>query len=320
MPGPLTSTHWGTYEVEVRDGRIAALRPFEHDPDPSPIGQAMVDVLDGPTRIDAPMVRKGWLENGPGGGDGRGREPFVEVSWDEAERIVAEELDRVRRKFGNQAIYAGSYGWASAGASSRPKPDSPLPELDRRLHPVGEHVFLRSGRSRRSPCAGRLPRIRLPRHELEIGCGAYRALRRLWGRAARERTDRTGRSGSAPAARRHGRGHRRRRPFRQYLARPARHDGRGRGRMDRAPPVDGCGDPPGACAYAHDRGPPRPGVPRPLHRGVRHGSPPIWTAPPMAWPRQRTGPPRSVDSTAAGCACWPARWGIRAPCCRSAGP
>ena len=115
MPGPLTSTHWGTYEVEVRDGRIAALRPFEHDPDPSPIGQGMVDVLDGPTRIDAPMVRKGWLENGPGGGDGRGREPFVEVSWDEAERIVAEELDRVRRKFGNQAIYAGSYGWASAG-------------------------------------------------------------------------------------------------------------------------------------------------------------------------------------------------------------
>ncbi|MGC6454313.1 MAG: hypothetical protein ACON31_10420, partial [Candidatus Puniceispirillaceae bacterium] len=35
---PLTNTHWGTYEVEVSDGRVTALRPFSEDPDPSPIG------------------------------------------------------------------------------------------------------------------------------------------------------------------------------------------------------------------------------------------------------------------------------------------
>ena len=34
----LTSTHWGTYRVDVADGRVTGLRGFEHDPDPSPIG------------------------------------------------------------------------------------------------------------------------------------------------------------------------------------------------------------------------------------------------------------------------------------------
>ncbi len=112
----LTSNHWGTYRVEVRDGRVTALRGFEQDTDPSPIGQGVLDVLDGPTRITAPMVRKSWLEQGPGNaGDKRGTDAFVEVSWDEANRLVAGELTRIRRDHGNSAIYAGSYGWASAG-------------------------------------------------------------------------------------------------------------------------------------------------------------------------------------------------------------
>ncbi|HSF94596.1 MAG TPA: molybdopterin-dependent oxidoreductase, partial [Thermohalobaculum sp.] len=46
---------------------------------------------------------------------GRGREPFVAVPWDEALDIAGAELDRVRRAHGNEAIFGGSYGWASAG-------------------------------------------------------------------------------------------------------------------------------------------------------------------------------------------------------------
>lgn len=112
----LTSTHWGTYHVDVADGRVSALRDFADDPDPSPIGQGIVDVLDGPTRINAPMVRKSWLEGGPGtDGYRRGSDEFVEVSWEEANRLVAGELARIRQTHGNKAIYAGSYGWASAG-------------------------------------------------------------------------------------------------------------------------------------------------------------------------------------------------------------
>lgn len=114
--GQLTSSHWGTYRVEVRDGRVTALHPFEEDLDPSPIGNGIVDVLEGPTRITAPMIRKSWLEGGPGtAGDKRGQDSFVEVSWDEANRLVANELERVIRDHGNRSIFAGSYGWASAG-------------------------------------------------------------------------------------------------------------------------------------------------------------------------------------------------------------
>ncbi len=113
---PLTANHWGTYRVEVADGKVTRLHDFEADPDPSPIGHGLVDVIDGPTRITRPAVRRSWLEGGPGSNPHlRGKEPFVEISWDEVERLVASEIDRVCNSFGNQAIYGGSYGWASAG-------------------------------------------------------------------------------------------------------------------------------------------------------------------------------------------------------------
>ncbi len=112
----LTSNHWGTYRVEVTGGRVTNLHDFEEDPDPSPIGPGIVDILDGPTRIKSPMIRKSWLEGGPGtAGNKRGLDEFVEVSWEKANKLVADELNRVRHDFSNKAIYAGSYGWASAG-------------------------------------------------------------------------------------------------------------------------------------------------------------------------------------------------------------
>ena len=60
-----TSLHWGAYQVEVRAGRIVAARPFAGDPDPSPIGRSIPDVVHHACRIAQPMVRKGWLERGP---------------------------------------------------------------------------------------------------------------------------------------------------------------------------------------------------------------------------------------------------------------
>ena len=114
-----TATHWGNYLAEVRDGVVHRLHPRDDDPDPSPIAAGMAQHHDSPVRLTSPMVRAGWLEHGPGAtGHGRGRrgaEPFVEVSHDEAVRLVADELDRVRREYGNAAIFGGSYGWASAG-------------------------------------------------------------------------------------------------------------------------------------------------------------------------------------------------------------
>ena len=133
---PLTSSHWGTYRVETDEDRVVALHPFEHDPDPSPIGPGIVGVLDGPTRIDQPMVRRSWLSGGPGANpELRGVEPFVAVDWDTANRLVADELDRVRTSFGNEAIFAGSYGWASAGRFHHAQG-----QLRRFLNTIGGHA------------------------------------------------------------------------------------------------------------------------------------------------------------------------------------
>ena len=88
---PLTAAHWGTYRVRSENGRATEMLPFEHDPDPSPIGPGILDVQDGPTRITAPMIRESWLEHGAGANpERRGIDPFVQVTWDEAERLIAD--------------------------------------------------------------------------------------------------------------------------------------------------------------------------------------------------------------------------------------
>jgi biotin/methionine sulfoxide reductase len=111
-----TSTHWGNYDVETRDGRIVAVRPVAEDTDASPIGPGIPEALYAPARILQPMVRQGWLDQGPRkGGNRRGAEPFVAVDWDAALDLAAGEIDRIRREHGNEAIYGGTYGWASAG-------------------------------------------------------------------------------------------------------------------------------------------------------------------------------------------------------------
>ncbi len=113
---PLTRSQWGTYRARIGNGRVQELLAFEHDCDPSPIGPGIIDVQHGPTRVDAPMVRESWLTGGPGTRtDLRGSDPFVEVSWDKVNELVAKELNRVRKSFGNASIFGGSYGWASAG-------------------------------------------------------------------------------------------------------------------------------------------------------------------------------------------------------------
>ncbi len=111
-----TTTHWGSYEVRADGDRIVSVEPVSDDASPSSIGRGMASAQRGRARILEPMVRRGWLEHGPGPArGGRGTEPFVAVSWDEAYELVAHELSRVRARYGNEAIYGGSYGWASAG-------------------------------------------------------------------------------------------------------------------------------------------------------------------------------------------------------------
>lgn len=117
-----TATHWGNYDVETLDGKVVALRPTATDPDPSPIGTGMAAALGDAVRLRGPMVRKSWLERGPAPAEGlRGQEGFVEVGWDKLFDLLAGELERVKSRYGNEAIYGGSYGWGSAGCFHHPQ-------------------------------------------------------------------------------------------------------------------------------------------------------------------------------------------------------
>lgn len=109
------ATHWGTYLVDTDKNEITDVCGADEDPDPSLVGNNLVGTMRSKTRIRKPAVRRGWLEDGPGPSRRRGAEDFVEVEWDELYVLIADELDRVRRVHGNQAIYGGSYGWGSAG-------------------------------------------------------------------------------------------------------------------------------------------------------------------------------------------------------------
>ena len=117
---PLVVAHWGSFRAEMENGRPTRLIPLAQDPDPSPLGDSMIEGLNAPSRIRRPAVRASFLAAREAGkietqGAGRGREPFVELPWDEALDLAAQEIERVRQQHGNRAIYGGSYGWGSAG-------------------------------------------------------------------------------------------------------------------------------------------------------------------------------------------------------------
>jgi biotin/methionine sulfoxide reductase len=107
-------SHWGAYTAQVDGEELVGVAPHPTDPLPSPL---LGNIVSGNrrARVAHPMVRRGWLEDGPGADRRRGADEWVAVSWEEALDRTAGELGRVIGEHGNAAIYAGSYGWASAG-------------------------------------------------------------------------------------------------------------------------------------------------------------------------------------------------------------
>ncbi|WP_262330335.1 molybdopterin guanine dinucleotide-containing S/N-oxide reductase [Bosea sp. BH3] len=108
------TSHWGVFSARMRDGELE-VRPHAGDPDPNEIIQNFPAALRHRARIAQPMIRRGWLENGPGPDERRGRDEYVPVSWGKALDLLGAELLRVRDGAGPGAIFGGSYGWASAG-------------------------------------------------------------------------------------------------------------------------------------------------------------------------------------------------------------
>ena len=116
MPLLQTASHWGVYNVALDGDAVADVQPFALDANPSPLIHGLPAIVRGGPRVARPAARAGYLRHGPGRTNGeRGLEPFVEISWDRALRLVADELRRVRERHGDASVYGGSYGWASAG-------------------------------------------------------------------------------------------------------------------------------------------------------------------------------------------------------------
>ncbi|MBI1397837.1 MAG: molybdopterin-dependent oxidoreductase [Betaproteobacteria bacterium] len=108
----LNGAHWGMFRARVEDDRLVGVGPFERDAFPSDLIRGMPEAVHAPHRVRAPAVRRGWLD---GDRERRGGDSYVEVSWDTALSLIEAELRRVTTQHGNEAIFAGSYGWGSAG-------------------------------------------------------------------------------------------------------------------------------------------------------------------------------------------------------------
>ncbi len=108
------SSHWGSFRAAAV-GESVLIKPDPKDSEPSALLGNVAAAARHASRVDQPMIRKGWLEQGPASRLRRGTEPFVAVDWKLALDFVAEELTRVRSTHGQEAIYGGSYGWSSAG-------------------------------------------------------------------------------------------------------------------------------------------------------------------------------------------------------------
>ena len=114
--GTVSAHHWGPGLIKTEAGRVTSVEPHPDDPHPSALNRNLAESLNGGARVLRPAVRKSYLENEAHQAPRtRGEEPFVEISWDQALDLVASELQRVRNSHGNNAIFGGSYGWASAG-------------------------------------------------------------------------------------------------------------------------------------------------------------------------------------------------------------
>ena len=121
----LVAAHWGVARVRMTDGR-PALVPIVEDMRPS---ERMADYLagrDGAERLLAPKVREGYLRACREGRDpaltreGRGREAFVEVEWEEALELAARAIERTYADHGPSAVWGRSYGWKNTGEVNNP--------------------------------------------------------------------------------------------------------------------------------------------------------------------------------------------------------
>ena len=122
--------------VEVKDGKIIRIRPFDYTKDfsqeirknkwtisargrelsppdyapISPFGLTYKTRVYSKNRVRYPLKRVDWDPDGERNTQNRGKSKYVRISWDEAASICASELMRVKEKYGASAILVESDG------------------------------------------------------------------------------------------------------------------------------------------------------------------------------------------------------------------
>lgn len=109
------SSHGGAFRARLSAEGSVEVQRHPLDSGEAPLLGNLASSYDHPARIRRPAIRRGWLVDGPGPSNGRGTDPFVEVSWDELIEVLGGELRRVYSTTGPASVFGGSYGWASAG-------------------------------------------------------------------------------------------------------------------------------------------------------------------------------------------------------------
>ncbi|MBT0879383.1 molybdopterin-dependent oxidoreductase, partial [Campylobacter sp. 2018MI01] len=123
IEGSMSVSHFGAFHPIVKNGRLEGVIPFKGDESPSSMLNGVVARTYAPDRIKNPSVRKSVLEKGfeKAPKSLRGKEEFVEITWEKAYELVANELKRVYEKYGSNAVYGGNYGWHGVGGVGNPQ-------------------------------------------------------------------------------------------------------------------------------------------------------------------------------------------------------
>ena len=114
------ATHYGPFIGTVKNGRLEKVVPQASDKRPTPmLTEGVIARTYDKTRVAGPMVRKSYLEGFRTGKTKpalRGKEPFVQVSWDVALGLTAKAILDTIEKYGNEGCFSSSYGgWSHAG-------------------------------------------------------------------------------------------------------------------------------------------------------------------------------------------------------------
>ncbi|MFV0360210.1 molybdopterin-dependent oxidoreductase [Tropicimonas sp.] len=110
----LVNTSIGPMWLVKEGGKVIGVEPLAQVGASWDLIDSMPDRLYNRARVQAPAIRRDFLEKRENSDrTNRGRGDFVEVSWDEAARIVTEEMERVKTTYGNASLHRGKSSWAS---------------------------------------------------------------------------------------------------------------------------------------------------------------------------------------------------------------